>query len=148
MKLFLFTYGVFLNIVKKVALYLLKKEHCRRAVDERADLRAFKEKLTTEMIMGIVMIAVSYVIGLPAVVALSVIAVWLNKPLIGFIGGPLIYGVSTLLFIIGIKMVGKKYITAVWRWFVRIILEKVLGDEIKTICSSSPDIPGNEQTKT
>jgi len=45
-----------------------------------------------------ILIAFSYVIGLPAVVALGVIAVKLDEPLIGIIGGPLIYGVSTLIF--------------------------------------------------
>jgi len=120
-----------LRILKKMANYFARKSFCRKAIDEHADLSAFKEKLTMSMVIGIILIALSYAIGLPTVVAFGVIAASMNKPLIGIIGGALIYGISTLLFIIGIKMAGKKYFVALNRWFARIILEKILGDEAK-----------------
>lgn len=123
-----------MNVLKKIARYFAGKSFCRKAIDEHADLSAFKEKLALPIVTGIILIAFSYIIGLPAVVALGIIAVWLNKPLIGIIGGPLIYGISTLIFIIGLRLVGKKYLVALSRWLTRIILEKILGDEAKVIC--------------
>ncbi|OGP91239.1 MAG: hypothetical protein A2031_10305 [Deltaproteobacteria bacterium RBG_19FT_COMBO_43_11] len=121
-----------MNTIKKIARYFAQKKYGRAAIDARADLRVFREKPTFSMAIGIIMIAFSYAIGLPAVVFLATLAIGLNKPLIGIIGGPLIYGISTLIFIIGIKLAGIKHIKALFLWMIRIILERILGEEIRS----------------
>jgi hypothetical protein len=50
--------------------------------------------------------------------------------MIAALGGPLIYGVSTIIFLVGIKMAGKKYVQVFCRWVVRVVLEKILGDDL------------------
>ncbi|OGP67602.1 MAG: hypothetical protein A2031_01375 [Deltaproteobacteria bacterium RBG_19FT_COMBO_43_11] len=135
-----------MNTIKKTAHYFARKKYCRAAIDNRADLRVFQEKPTLSIAMGMVMIAFSYVIGLPAVVFLATLAIWLDKPLIGIIGGPLIYGISTLIFIIGIRLAGLKHIKALFLWMVRIILEKILGEEAKSIRSSPAEGSGITHT--
>jgi hypothetical protein len=80
-----------------------------------------------------ILIGVSYLIGLPTALAFVAFAAAKNQTVVGFIGGVLIYGISTLMFIIGIKMAGTKYFVALSRWLVRVILEKILGDEAKII---------------
>ena len=134
-------------MIKKTAHYFAKKKYCRAAIENRADLRVFQEKPTLSMAMGMVMIAFSYVIGLPAVLFLATLAVWLKKPLIGIIGGPLIYGISTLIFIIGIKLAGLKHVKALFLWMIRIILEKILGEEAKSIRSLSEEGSEIKHTK-
>ncbi|PKN69222.1 MAG: hypothetical protein CVU54_10770 [Deltaproteobacteria bacterium HGW-Deltaproteobacteria-12] len=134
-------------MLKNIAHYFARKSYCRKAIEEHADLSAFRERPTLPRVIGLILIAFSYVIGLPAVVALGVIAVKLDEPLIGIIGGPLIYGLSTLIFIIGIKLAGKQYLLALSRWLARIILEKILGDEVKAPCTFPPDGSGIEQPK-
>ena len=136
-----------MNILKKLARYFARKSFCRKAIDEHADLSAFKEKLTMSIVIGIVLIALSYAIGLPTVVAFGTIAASMNKPLIGIIGGALIYGISTLMFIAGIKMAGTKYFVAISRWGVRVILEKILGDEAKIIASMPLKKPEDSNTE-
>ncbi len=91
------------------------------------------------MIVGLILIAFSYVIGLPAVIALGVVAVWLKDKRIVLIGGPLIYAISTILFIIGIKMAGKKYFQVFSRWVVRVVLEKILGNDIRALSEPGLD---------
>lgn len=120
-----------MSILKKTAHYFARKKFCRNAIDEQADLSAFKDKLTLSIVIGIILIALSYVTGMPSVIALGIIAVWLDKPLIGIIGGPLIYSFSTVIFIIGVRLAGKKYFMALCRWLMRVSLEKILGDEVK-----------------
>jgi ABC-type spermidine/putrescine transport system permease subunit II len=121
-----------LSIVKKIALYFARKEFCRKAINERADLNVFKEKKSFSVKIGIVLVFFSYIIGLPAVVAMGALAAALKNPLVFLIGGPLIYGISTFIFILGGYLAGTKYIKAFFRWSTRIILEKILGDEAKT----------------
>lgn len=128
-----------MNIIKKSALYLARKKYCKTAIEDRADLTAIREKPTPSMIVGLILIAFSYVIGLPAVVALGVIAVWMKDKRIVLIGGPLIYAISTILFIIGIKMAGKKYFQVFSRWVVRVVLEKILGNDIRALSEPGLD---------
>jgi len=121
------------TIVKKIAHYFAQKNFCRTAIQQRADLSFFQENPTLPMIIGISMVVFSYVIGFPALIFMATLAVWTGKPLIGIIGGPLVYGISMLIFIIGIKTAGRKHVKALCAWMTRIVLEKILGEESKNI---------------
>lgn len=137
-----------MSLLKKTAHYFARKSFCRNAIDEHADLSVFKKRLTLPIMIGMILIAFSYVIGLPAVLALGVIAVALDNPWIGIIGGTLIYALSTLIFIIGFKLAGKKYIVALGRWLARIILEEILGNEAKAPSPLPPVESASKQTKS
>ena len=128
-----------MNLVKKTARYLAAKNYCRKAIIEHAELNSLKEKPTPTVGIGIALIAFSYIIGMPAVIFLGALAIMLKEPLIGVVGIPLVYGISTLIFIIGMKMAGKKYIVVFLSWLTRIILEKILGEEAKLIASCPPE---------
>lgn len=131
-----------MNIVKRTALYLARTKYCKTAIEDQADLKAIREKPTPSMIAGLIMIGFSYIIGLPAVVAMGIIAVWVKKPLVAVIGGPLIYAVSTIIFIIGIRMAGKTYVHVFCRWMVRVVLEKILGDDVRMLSESGSSDKG------
>jgi hypothetical protein len=60
---------------------------------------------------------------------------------------PLIYGISWLLFILGVYLAGPKYGKALSRWAARVILEKILGNEAKTIGSVPVENPERTHTK-
>jgi len=122
-----------LSISRKAALYFARKEYCRKTIVEKADLSAFREKLTFTVKIGIVLVFFSYIIGLPAVAAMGALAAIFKEPMIFVIGGPVIYGISTIIFILGIHLAGKKYIKVFFRWSVRTVLEKILGNEINKI---------------
>ena len=122
-----------MSIIKKTALYFARKEFCRTAINEHADLSIFKEKLSATVIAGLILITISYLIGIPAVFIIGGIAAWLKDPTFGVIGIPLIYGFSWLLLMLGLYLAGPKYGKAFSRWTVRVMLEKILGDEINSI---------------
>jgi hypothetical protein len=122
-----------LSIIKKTALYFAQKEFCRAAIDEHADLSIFKKQLSVSVIAGLILITISYILGIPAVFIVGVISVWLKNPTFGVVGIPLIYGFSWLLLMLGLYLAGPKYGKAFSRWTVRVILEKILGDEVKII---------------
>ena len=136
-----------MSIIKKTALYFARKKFCRAAIHEHADLSIFEKKLTATVIIGLILIAFSNLIGLPAVFIIGGIAAWLEKPMIGFIGMPLTYGISWLLFMLGLYLAGPKYGKALSRWAVRVILEKILGNEAKTIGSVPVENPERTHTK-
>ena len=125
-----------MGIVRKAALYFARKEFCRNAINEHADLSIFREKLTATVIIGLVLIFCGYFLGIPAVFIVGGVAAWMKSPMFGVVGIPLVYGISWLLFMLGIYLTGPKYSKALGRWVVRIVLEKILGDKAKKIASN------------
>jgi hypothetical protein len=105
----------------------------RSAIEERADLSAFREKPTMVVLLGVFAIALSFVLGWPAVTLLGIAAVRLQNPWIAAVGGPLVYGLSHLVFLLGMYLSGAEYTKIFFRWLARISVEKLLA--------SCPDHP-------
>ena len=116
------------NILRRIA----KTDFVRSAIEERADLSAFRERPTGRIIVGISAMGFSYIIGWPAISFLGLMAIYLNKPLIVIVGGPLTYGLSHLVFILGMYLAGAKYTKIFIRWAARVTMEKFLGSGSET----------------
>jgi hypothetical protein len=111
------------NIINRIA----KTDFVRSAINDKADLSAFKEKPSIRIILGVSAILFSYIIAWPAITALGAISVYLNEPLLIVIGGPLLYGFSHLVFIFGMYLAGAKYSKIFLRWATRAAVEKLLS---------------------
>lgn len=98
----------------------------RSAIEEKADLSAFKQRPSLGVLAGVFAIAFSYVIGWPAVSLLGVLAVFFQEPLILLIGGPLVYGLSHLVFLLGMYLAGAEYSLIFLRWATRVAVEKLI----------------------
>jgi hypothetical protein len=115
-----------MDIIKKFA----ETRYVRSAIEDKADLSAFKKKPSVRVVFGISTIAFSYVIGWPAVAALGALSVYLEKPLIVAIGGPLVYGLSHLVFILGMYLAGADYTKIFLRWATRVTVEKLTSSDL------------------
>jgi hypothetical protein len=111
------------NIINRIA----DTDYVRSALNDKADLSAFKERPSIRIILGVSAILFSYIISWPAIGALGALSVYLNKPLLVAIGGPLLYGFSHLVFIFGMYLAGAKYSKIFLRWATRIAVEKLLS---------------------
>ena len=100
----------------------------RKAISDKADLSLFKERPNPRTIAGISAIGISYIIGWPAVVFLGVVSLHYEKPMIAIIGGPLTYGLSHLVFILGMYLAGADYTRVFLRWATRKTMEKLMGN--------------------
>ena len=105
-----------MSIIKKAALYFARKEFCKTAINEHADLSVLKEKRTASVSIGLFLIVLSYLIVIPGFFIVGLIAAWLKKPMVGVIGIPLDYGISWLLFMLGLYLAGPRYAKALGRW--------------------------------
>jgi hypothetical protein len=110
------------KFIRKIA----QTEFARSAVADKADLTAFKQRPSVRVVAGISLIGFSYIIGWPAVAALSALAVYLQKPLVAIIGGPLTYGLSHLVFLAGMYLAGAEYTRIFLRWATRMAVEKFM----------------------
>jgi hypothetical protein len=98
---------------------LLARPFVATAVAEKADLSPFKEKPSPRIIAGLVIIGLSFLLGWPAVAGIGAVAVKLHQPWIVVVGGPLVYGLSHLVFILGMYLCGAKYSMIFLRWLTR-----------------------------
>jgi hypothetical protein len=109
-----------MNIFKRIS----ETKYVRSAIADKADLSAFKEKPSSRVILGVSAICFSYIIGWPAISVLGALAIYLERPLLIAIGGPLLYGFSHLVFLLGMYLAGYNYTKIFLRWATRIAVEK------------------------
>jgi hypothetical protein len=62
---------------------------------------------SARIVTGLVLLGASYFLGWPAIALLGAIAAWLRRPIL-LAGGPLLYGLSWLVFAIGLVFIGSK----------------------------------------
>ncbi len=113
-------------MIRQKIIKIASSDYVRSAIEEQADLSAFKEKPTPLVIAGVFAISFSFIIGWPAVAALGIISVKLQNPWIVTVGGPLIYGLSHLVFLLGMYLSGAVYSLIFVRWLTRISMERLL----------------------
>ena len=104
---------------------ITKIHYVRSAIDTKADLSALKRKPTRREVIGLIVIAISYILGWPAVGAFAILAAYFDKPMILIIGGPAIYGLSHLVFMLGAYLAGADHLRVLFRWLTRRGVEKL-----------------------
>jgi hypothetical protein len=109
-----------MSIIKQIS----ETKYVRSAIADKADLSAFKGKPSIRTILGVSAIGFSYIIGLPAIGALGALAIYLNRPWLIAIGGPLVYAFSHLVFLLGMYLAGYNYTKIFLRWATRVAVEK------------------------
>jgi len=96
------------------------------ATAEAEDLEALRGKPTRAVILGVALIGLSYIIGWPAVALLGVLAARFERASLLVVGGPLTYGLSHLVFMVGMYFAGNRYAPIFLRWAARGIMRKLL----------------------
>jgi hypothetical protein len=113
------------GLVESVVAKIAATGFVRGTLAENADLSAFKGKPSLKVILGVSAIAISYIIGWPAVALLGALAVYYGQPAIVLVGGPLIYGLSHLVFLLGMYLAGARYSWIFLRWLTRVTMLKL-----------------------
>jgi hypothetical protein len=116
----------FKNGMRRLVQRLAATTYVRRAIEERADLSAFRQRPSLRVVAGVGAILFSYVIGWPLIAVLGAIAIHLNQPLVVVVGGPVAYGLSHLVFILGMYLAGAEYSMIFLRWATRVAVVKLL----------------------
>ena len=123
-------------MIKRTALYFARKEFCRNAIKECVDLKVLKSKHNVTVMIGLFLIVFSYFMVVPSFFIVGLIAARLKNPMVGVIGIPVAYGFTWLITMLGLYLTGPEYARALGHWLVRVVLEKILGDEAKKIASN------------
>jgi hypothetical protein len=115
-------------IRKKIAKYLAGRKYIIEILENPTDLSEFKERPTKRLITGLILMGLSYIIGWPAVAALTILAAWFREPMIAVIGCPTTYGLSCLVFLVGAWLArAPHYMETLARYAIQIFLRKLLS---------------------
>ena len=106
---------------------LTRTRFVREALAGEIDLSVLRARPTPRGWLGLGLVALSYVMGWPAVGFLAAVAYWLGKPLILAVGGPLTYGLSHLVFLAGSWLAGAQYVRILLRWGIRKTVARLAG---------------------
>jgi len=110
------------KLIKKFA----EREFVRSAIRDKADLSAFHERPSFRIFLGVFLIVLSYILAWPTISLLGYLAAINSQPLIVVVGGPVTYGLSHLVFIIGMYLAGAKYSIIFLRWATRKAMQRLL----------------------
>jgi hypothetical protein len=104
--------------IKMIVIRLARTRFVQSAIAEGADLSAFRRRPDLRVISGVTAIAFSYVISWPLIALLGIAAVHYGQAAIVVVGGPVAYGLSHLVFLLGMYLAGAKYSRIFLRWAV------------------------------
>ncbi len=91
----------------------------RKAVQDEADLSELKQRPTARTWAGIFFMGFSYIVGWPAISLLGYLAYRMEDPWLIAVGGPVLYGFSHLMFLLGMVLAGTQYTMPFLRWGAR-----------------------------
>jgi hypothetical protein len=111
--------------IQKVVAKLAATRFVRSALAENADLSAFKQKPSLKVVLGVSAIGLSYIIGWPLITLLGILAVYYELPALVLLGGPVAYGLSHLVFLLGMYLAGAHYSWIFLRWLTRVAMLKL-----------------------
>ena len=123
--------------MRKLVVKLASLPFVRKALAENADLSAFKGRPNVKTVLGVSAILFSYLICWPLITLLSAAAVYYERPAIILVGGPLAYGLSHLVFLLGMYLAGAYYSWIFLRWLTRVAMLKLF----KLYPNAAPPVP-------
>ena len=104
--------------------WIAQTEFVRTSIEEKADLSAFDGRPTVRTISGLILMGFSYIIAWPTISVLGVLSVHFRKPSLIVLGGPVLYGLSHLVFTVGMWLAGVEYAKAFLQWATRVAIER------------------------
>jgi hypothetical protein len=122
-------------IIRKTAERLAQTKFIREALEDPVDLKDIWKQPSARMIIGLWLVAFSYIIGWPAVAVLGILSVYLREPLIVAVGGPVTYGFSHLVFLVGAWLAGAQHARLLMRYATKVIFRKILHNSKKSATS-------------
>lgn len=127
-------------MIGKIARSLAGTKIIRKVLENPADLSEFSRPPSTRVVVGLIVIGLSYVMGWPAVAACAFLSAHFEDVRIAALG-PVSYGLSYLVFLLGAWIArAPYYLNVLVRYAVRAIFRKALGSEkVSAYDSSAPE---------
>lgn len=113
-----------MELLRSCARKLARTKFGQKSLTEPNGLPCLKQQPTIRVYIGLLLLVISYLIGLPAIAFLSYVSVKLSKPMIIAVGGPVVFFMVHIIFGLGVYLAGKNYAIEVLYWATKRFLQK------------------------
>ena len=113
-----------MSLLKSLARRLAQTNFGQKSLTKSDGLSILKQQPGTRVYVGLVLMAMSFLIGLPALAFLSYLSVKLSKPMTIAVGGPVVILLVHIMFGVGVYLAGQNYALMVLQWATKRFLQK------------------------
>ena len=113
-----------MSLLRSLARKLAQTRFGQKSLTTPNGLSIFKQQPGTRVCVGLVLMAMSFITGLPALAFLTYLSVKLSQPMTIAVGGPVVILVVHILFGVGVYLAGQNYAVTVLQWAIKRFLQK------------------------
>ena len=113
-----------MSFLRSFARRLAQTKFGKKSLTKSDGLSALKQQADIRVYIGLVLMAMSYLIGLPTLAFLSYLSVKLSKPMTIAVGGPVVFLLVHIMFGVGVYMAGQNYAVKLLQWATKKFLQK------------------------
>ena len=115
-----------MSLLRSIARKLAQTKFGQKSLSEPDGLSILKQRPGTRVYVGLVLMAMSFLIGLPTLAFLSYLSVKISKPMIIAVGGPVVILLVHIMFGVGVYLAGQNYAIKMLQWATKRFLQKYL----------------------
>ena len=113
-----------MSLLKSFARRLAQTRFGQKSLTQPDGLSIFKQQPGTRVYAGLVLMAMSFLISLPARAFLSYLSVKLSRPITIAVGGPVVILLVHIMFGVGVYLAGQNYAVKMLQWATKRFLQK------------------------
>ena len=113
-----------MSLLRSIARRVAQTKFGQKSLSNPDRLSILKQQPGKRVYVGLVIMAVSFLLGLPALAFLSYMSVKLSKPMTIAIGGPVVIILVHIIFGVGVYLAGQNYVSKVLQWATKRFLQK------------------------
>ena len=112
------------SFLRSFARRLAQTKFGQKSLTKPNGLSTLKQKPGARVYIGLVLMAMSFLIGMPILAFLSYLAVKLNKPMTIVVGGPVVILLVHIMFGVGVYLAGQNFASELLQWVTKRFLQK------------------------
>ena len=113
-----------MSLLRSFARKLAQTKFGQKSLTKQNGLSILKQQPGKRVYVGLALMVMSFLIGLPALAFLSCLSVKLSKPMTIAIGGPVVILFVHIMFGVGVYLAGQNYAANVLQWATKRFLQK------------------------
>jgi len=112
------------SLFRPLARKIARTKFGKKSLNNPDPLAVLKKQPGRRVYLGLFLMALSFLLGVPTLAFLSYLSVKLSKPLIIAAGGPAAVILVHLMFAMGVFLAGQNYASKVLQWALKRFLQK------------------------
>jgi hypothetical protein len=112
------------SLLRFIARRLAQTKFGQKSLSNPEGLSVLKQQPGSRFYVGLVLMAMSFLLGLPALAFLSYLSVKVSNPITIAVGGPAVIISVHIMFGVGVYLAGQNYASKLLQWATKRFLQK------------------------